>query len=504
MKKILIVDDDTSNLEILKEILELDGYETLTTTLGLQAIELAIRHIPDIILLDIMLPDMSGIDVCAKIRTNPLLNDCAIIMITGLGNRDIRLKALKSGANEFLNKPLDPIEITTRIQNQLRIKAAKEKISSALDELNNINQYSESLLESIKLSIFDFPDTIEAFLTQIITSYSYQTGIPEIILVAGRQDDNQYMIYAFKIQDRRIIGKDFFEINDLGMRFADLNGKQIFYDQGHLDNQFDPSYLHPSLLKFCNPITNGIIYTRNELNLFTFNYQNLATAMEEYFIRGFLLHLNFYMTINRQIKKIQGFFIYSIGSLARAAEANDEDTGKHIVRVNEYSYLLAREMGMDTEFCKRIRIMAQLHDVGKIHIHPDILKKPTKLTPEEWELIRAHPLSGARIIGNSPDFAMARMIALQHHENWDGSGYPFGIGGTEISMAARIVKLVDIYDALRNERTYKPSFSHEKSIDIILNGDGRVVPAHFDPDLLQCFRENHTKINDLYEELKDA
>lgn len=503
MKKILIVDDDTSNLEILKEILELDGYETLTTTLGLQAIELATRNIPDIILLDIMLPDISGIDVCTQIRTDFRLNDCAIIVITGLGNRDIRLKALKSGANEFLNKPLDPIEITTRIQNQLRIKAAKEKISYALDELNHINQYSEDLLESIKLSIFDFPETIDMFISQILKNYSILEGIPQYIILAGKQDDKQYQVFAFRIQDRYIIAKDIFEVNTITHDFPTQNGKRCFYDQKQPNNEFNPEYLHPAIRKFCASISNGIIYTRNELYLFTFNYSNLATSMEEYIIRGFLLHLNFYMTINRQIKKIQDFFTYSIGSLARAAEANDEDTGKHIVRVNEYSYQMAKEMGMTNDFCNRIRIMAQLHDVGKIHIHPDVLRKATKLTPEEWEMIRAHPFSGAMIIGDSPDFIMAKQIALQHHENWDGSGYPFGIRGHEISIAAQIVKLVDIYDALRNKRIYKPSFSHTKTIDIILNGDGRVMPFHFDPVLLQCFRENHLKINELFEKLRD-
>jgi HD-GYP domain-containing protein (c-di-GMP phosphodiesterase class II) len=197
-------------------------------------------------------------------------------------------------------------------------------------------------------------------------------------------------------------------------------------------------------------------------------------------------------------------FMLSITLLARAAEIHDEETGNHIVRVNEYSYFLARELGQPREFCEEIRYSAQLHDVGKMSVDSAVLKKRGGLTPEERDEMNRHALYGYQILEQSPRLRMAAEIALNHHEKWDGSGYPRRVASEQIPLSARIVAMADIYDALRSERPYKPAFSHAKAFDIITRGDDRIRPeGHFDPALRELFAKRHEGMEEIWSRLKD-
>ncbi|WP_287153076.1 HD domain-containing phosphohydrolase [Candidatus Solincola tengchongensis] len=164
---------------------------------------------------------------------------------------------------------------------------------------------------------------------------------------------------------------------------------------------------------------------------------------------------------------------------------------------------MAEEIGLLSREVETIGYSAQMHDVGKIHVHPDILRKKGPLTAEEWEEIRKHCEAGAHILGNHPRLAVAAEIALSHHEKWDGSGYPRGLREEEIPLTGRIVALADVYDALRSRRSYKPGLSHQKAVEIILQGDGRSMPDHFDPRVLDVFRKRERDFAAIYERLPD-
>jgi HD-GYP domain-containing protein (c-di-GMP phosphodiesterase class II) len=165
--------------------------------------------------------------------------------------------------------------------------------------------------------------------------------------------------------------------------------------------------------------------------------------------------------------------------------------------------VIAEGLGMPKNFVEAMRIQATLHDVGKIHIHPDILRKPGKLTPEEWVEMRTHSMHGATIIGNHPRLLTAKKIAISHHERWDGGGYPQGLKGEQIPIEGRILSIADQYDALRNRRSYKLAFDHQTTCNIIAEGDGRTMPMHFDPKVLQVFKDAQARFEDIYEARKD-
>lgn len=188
-------------------------------------------------------------------------------------------------------------------------------------------------------------------------------------------------------------------------------------------------------------------------------------------------------------------------ALRRAAEAADDDTGKHISRINEYSKLLASLAGVDAEFVENIASFAQLHDIGKIKV-AEIIRIPRELTSDEFEMVKKHPSDGGKMVKGLEGLEMAYDIIMDHHEKWDGSGYPWGKKGEEISLAGRIVGLVDVFDALVSARPYKKSYDYDATRAIISGGDGRVMPDHFDPRLLQLFLQHYERFVSIHRKMK--
>lgn len=174
-----------------------------------------------------------------------------------------------------------------------------------------------------------------------------------------------------------------------------------------------------------------------------------------------------------------------IRRLGRAAEYRDNETGLHTIRMSNYSMLLARAVGLPEEECELILNASPMHDLGKIGIPDGILLKPGKLDASEWEIMKTHPLIGAEILrGHDSDLMhLAHLIALNHHEKWDGSGYPAGLKGEDIPLVARIVALADVFDALTTARPYKSAWSVDDALGYIRDQSG----CHFDPQLVGHF-----------------
>lgn len=174
----------------------------------------------------------------------------------------------------------------------------------------------------------------------------------------------------------------------------------------------------------------------------------------------------------------------AIYMLAVASEAKDLDTGEHVRRIERYTALVAERLGLPTEHIEEFAYSAVLHDIGKMAIPDQILKKPGELTDVERRRIESHTIEGERMLADKPFFTQARFIARSHHENWDGSGYPDGLRGLEIPLAARIVHLVDVFDALTSPRVYKKAWTPTQARDAILEKS----KLDFDPAIVDAFK----------------
>lgn len=332
--KILIVDDDPINLELLERALKRQNYEVIRADNGKMARDTALNTLPDLILMDAVMPEMNGFEATRLIKSDPRTKMIPVVMVTSLNDVEDRVRALDAGADDFLHKPFDRIELTARVRSLVKVKI-----------------YHDRLLD-------------------------HQKALEDAV----------------------------------SKRTAELQ---------HALNQLQDASLE------------------------------------------------------------------TIICLSRAAEYKDEDTAQHIERMSHYSRIVALKMGLEESIASDILHAAPMHDIGKIGIPDNILLKPAKLTPDEWNTMKSHVEIGARILtgSKSPIIQMGEVIALSHHERWDGSGYPRGLAGTEIPLEGRIVAIADVFDALISKRPYKKAMSLDECYVEI----SRTRGSHFDPDVCDAF-----------------
>ena len=307
MKTLLLVDDEPANLQVLRNILS-DQYRLLFAKDGERALELARSEQPDLILLDVMMPGMTGYSVCETLKTESRTRNMPVIFVTALSGSEDETRGFALGAVDYIAKPVNAAIVRARVKTHLSLVRIDELVKTRLSVVQR---------------------------------------------------------------------------------------------------------------------------------------------------------------------------------LGRAAEYKDNETGLHVIRMSHFSRLIALAAGFGESWADTLLNAAPMHDVGKIGIPDAILQKPGKLDPDEWAVMQTHPEIGAEIIGDDGSnlLDMAREVALNHHEKWDGSGYPKGLKGTDIPVSARIVALADVFDALTSERPYKSAWPIDKATGLIREQTGK----HFDPDLVEAF-----------------
>lgn len=209
-----------------------------------------------------------------------------------------------------------------------------------------------------------------------------------------------------------------------------------------------------------------------------------------------------YEKVKEQTSEINQGKLETLQSLGRAAEFKDNETGMHVKRMSHYCYILARSMGFNEQDAETLRDAAPMHDVGKIGIPDRVLLKPGKLDQEEWAIMQRHVEYGVEILGQFSDSKLMRMaieVAQNHHEKWDGSGYPNGTSGQAIPLTARIAAVADVFDALTSERPYKAAWEVERAVGLLVEEKGQ----HFDPDVVEHFEKNLDEILVIKERFKD-
>lgn len=359
--RLLIIDDEPINVRVLREYLRLAGFTNVEVCCDSRnAMELFTKYQPDLVLLDAMMPQISGLEILHEIRSGTERALTPVVMVTADTSPSMRLQALERGATDFLQKPVDPAELITRVRNVLIVKEYHDEVAVRAENLDRMIRERTAELEASRLQI--------------------------------------------------------------------------------------------------------------------------------------------------------------IQCLARAAEFRDNETGQHVVRVGRYARLLAEELGLAPNVVELISLAAPLHDIGKIGLPDSILHKPGKLDAHEIEQMRKHCEYGQRMLdptisgihrpteadvkagGQYSLIEMVRIVTISHHERWDGTGYPLGLRGLDIPLPGRIVAVADVFDALSQARAYKPAFSLDRCLEIMLESRG----THFDPRVLDAFVARFDDVRQIFLETADG
>ncbi len=398
---------------------------------------------------------------------------------------DIVLPVLVQQANQFSNRfhKLHVCQDTYEIMNE----SIRETMSKFFDA--NPSQKDEALIEYFNL---------------IYRDNFFLNNRPEQIWVIKDFKNQQYLANAYDLIDGGLLDQ---------IEFCDENFDFVpFMETGFFKNRYSRELsdisgvgelIPEAILEATDKVNNVACYALQDVMMIALNYNKKIGQNDLNILKALTIKVDLLVNVKQQLLELEESFTYTMNALARAAEGKDDVTGHHIKRVNLYSEFIASKLDMSDDFIHKIAIAAQMHDVGKILIPDAILNKPSLLTDEEYDIIKNHTVFGENVIGESDHLVIASKIARHHHERYDGTGYPDGLKGENIPKEARIVALADVYDALRSVRSYKKGFTHKEACDIIINGDGRVEPAHFDPNVLSIFTKNHQVFEDIFDALED-
>jgi putative nucleotidyltransferase with HDIG domain len=463
--KVLIVDDEVSLASAIAAMVESLGYRTYQASSAQSAIEIIKENTVDAVISDVKLPDLSGIDL--KRKVNKIFPEIPFIFMSGFADIEMVIEATKEGAEGFLLKPFEFRELrdlllkifekerirreNIQLKRLIELFTVVRRIIEPRDFTKTVSRLKECLIEILDADTVSFVPVQEE---EIIFDYLEGTEIEccqkivEYLISNFSPDDEQIKIY--KSKELPFVEEEGYSCVISYVSKNDETGKVEFIVMAGRSIG-EPEYKEIDITTF------GIICSQFEI---------------VYYNRKYLAEL-------------ESAYLEMIESLSKTLEARDVYTGGHTCSVEEICMVIADRLSLSVHEKKILRLAARLHDIGKVGIPDNILLKPGKLTEEEYEIIKKHPVIGYEILSKSVRLKEVAEIVLYHHEWYSGGGYPFGMKGEDIPFLSRILCLADAFHALVSDRPYRKAFSVEKAMEIIREE----TPLKFDPKLVDILSE---------------
>ena len=516
---VLTVEDDPELRFIVGAHLRAAGYELIEAADGANAIELAIERQPDLIIMDIGLPILDGIAATRMLKADERTAHIPVIMLTARSGSNEVIRGLEAGAQEYLAKPFDVAELLARVQTVLRLALARRdlgRLNSQLEaEVDAKTKTLRLLYEFMRdLNVANSRDRILDLLIRCIE----QTTAAQRISVFLTDATGEFLVCEraigidrSKIERIRvkefegITGQVFRSGKTLAARTFETNVKS---PRRYLSNEFLSTPLVSASLTTRDGII-GVLNVTEKVDNSSFSDEQIECIRSVADATAIALD-----NVTRRARLQQSVRVL-LQTLGHLAEFRDEETTAHLERVTKMSRIIAEELRRDgpygseitRDFIESLAQAAPMHDIGKVGIPDEILAKPGSLTDEEYQIMKTHADMGRRVLSRALDpscpvplLQMCIDIAYCHHERFDGKGYPRRIVGMDIPLSARIIALVDAYDAITSHRRYKNAKSHEDAVDIIRDESGK----HFDPVIVDGFLRCSSEFNEVRERLDES
>ena len=497
---VMVVDDDPMVGETLGMFFEHLNFKNIVTLdRGEKALEEIDREFFDYIFMDLMMPGIGGLETLKRIHeTHHLTN---VIIMTGYPTMETVIEAMRSGASDFLVKPFRLQDIKIILERISRLKILMEKnwrLNQELEEKQEVEKLNLELQKRIRSQtlMYNIVDSLSRInktedLYRFIIKKSMETSQAQkaCFLIHDDENVNNYILLSGTGLENAIPGTRIAITNEeiepnikrrlletcFGRNAGNNNSGKEFIDSNYLSIPFNIRNEPFGLLLVGDKAGTGVFDSDDE---FILKFMAERTALN---IENIALYDNLMQNL-----------MASLMSLVGAIEAKDKYTRQHSSRVTEYAIEIANIMGCSEDDLQRLRTCTPLHDIGKIGISDSILSKTSKLTDEEFDVIKSHPLIGVNIVSPLGLDKDELAIIRNHHERWDGKGYPDGLAAHEIPFLSRILVVADSFDAMSSDRAYRKAIPVEKCIEELIRNRG----TQFDPDVVNASIEIFTKYTD--------
>lgn len=485
--KILVVDDEEIIISIFREYLEATkSYTVFTATDGFEALEIIKNEEIDCCFTDISMPRLDGLELTKRIHLHD--NTIPVIIMTGNPSLHNAIETLKNGVVDFLTKPIKMDQLS-QIIDKVMMERSLFVDNILLKEEAQKNRKLLSVNKELQQKIKEV-ETMNLILQQLDQAKTSKDLFSTLVHLSGEVtscDEAHFSIFTQEMTSPKTITSF---VRDKGMAIGDAG----FIEKEILKKVADDGM--PFLIKKNNgngsvmaiPLkirskVFGILFLLIGVGRGCFSekdlyFSNFLAQKASFSIENLALYENIYENL-----------FSTLYAFVETIEARDPYTKQHSTRVSSYAMSIAEAIGCSQEEIDELNISGNLHDIGKIGIPDSILLKPGRLTDEEYEVIKKHPVIGSNIIGHFNMWSLEEKIIRHHHERWDGKGYPDNLKENKIPFLSRILSVSDVYDALTSDRSYRTKMQEDVALNIIIENAG----SQFDPEIVDVFLKLHSQ-----------